>query len=96
MVDAGDFNLGNGVLMENRGRGHPRGNKNKPKDASLVASLFAPVKRRPGRPVGSKNKTKVPVVAALGSSAAPRDASPPTPVKTFSFFYIASAQCREI
>jgi hypothetical protein len=95
MADAGDVNLGTGVLMGKRGRGCPRGSKNKPKDASMVASSSASVKRCPGRPVGSKNKPKVPA-AAPGSSAAPRNASPPAPVKTFSFFCIAGAQCREI
>jgi hypothetical protein len=96
MADAGDVNLGTGVLMEKQGRGHPRGSKNKPKDASLVASSSASVKWCPGRPVGSKNKPKVSAVVALGSSAAPRNASPPAPAKTFSFFCIAGAQCREI
>jgi hypothetical protein len=96
MADVGDVNLGTSVLMEKRGRGHPRGSKNKPKDAPMVASSSVSVKRRPGRPVGSKNKPKVSFVAAPGSSAAPRNASPPAPVKTFSFFCIAGAQCREI
>jgi hypothetical protein len=97
MADAGDVNLGTGVLMEKWGRGRPHGSKNKPKDASMVASSSAFVKQRPGRPVGSKNKPKVSAAAAaLGSSTAPRNASPPAPVKTFSFFCIAGAQCREI
>jgi hypothetical protein len=96
MADAGYVNLGTGMLMEKRGCGRPRGSKNKPKDASMVASLSASVKRRPGRPVGSKNKPKVPATAAPGSSAPPRNASPPAPVKTFSFFCIVGAQCREI
>jgi hypothetical protein len=82
--------------MEKQGRGHPRGSKNKPKDASLVASSSASVKRRPGRLVGSKNKPKVSTAAAPGSNAAPRNASPPAPAKTLSFFYIAGAQCHEI
>jgi hypothetical protein len=55
----------------------------------------------PGRPLGSKNKPKVTAAAASGSSftpgtsAAPRDASPPPSVKIYSFFYIAGAQCRD-
>jgi hypothetical protein len=93
MADAGGANLDVGVLMEKRGRGHPRGSKNKPKDASMVASSSASVKRRPGRPVGSKNKPKV-SAAAPSSSIAPRNASPPP--KIYSFFCIAGAQCREI
>jgi hypothetical protein len=96
MADAGDVNLGTGVLMEKWGRGRPHGSKYKPKDTSLVASSSASVKRCPGRPVGSKNKPRVPVTAAPGSSVAPGNASPPAPVKTFSFFCIAGAQCREI
>jgi hypothetical protein len=96
MADAGDVNLGTGVLMEKRGRGRPRGSKNKSKDAPIVASSSASVKRHPGCPVGSKNNPKVSAAAAPGSSATPRNASPPAPVKTFSFFCIAGAQCREI
>jgi hypothetical protein len=80
--------------MEKRGRGRPCGSKNKPKDASLVASSFASAKQRPGRPLGSKNKPKV-SAAATGSSAAPCNASPPPPPKIYSFFCIAGAQCRE-
>jgi hypothetical protein len=53
------------------------------------------MKRRPGRPVGSKNKPKV-SVATPGPSAAPHNASPPLPPKIYSFFCIAGAQCREI
>jgi hypothetical protein len=96
MADAGDVNLGTGVLMEKWGCGRPRGSKKKPKDAFLVASSSASVNRCPGRPVGSKNKPKVSAAAAPGSSAAPCDASPPAPAKTFSFVCIAVAQCREI
>jgi hypothetical protein len=96
MVDAGDANLGIDMLMEKQGCGRPRGSKNKPKDASLVASSSASAKRRPGRPVGSKNKPKVSAAAAPNSSAAPRNASPPASAKTFSFFCITGAQCREI
>jgi hypothetical protein len=101
MADAGGANLNTGVLMEKRGRSHPHGSKNKSKDASLVASLSASAKRHPGRPLGSKNKTKVTAAAAPGSSAAPgtsaapRDASPPPTVKIYSFFCIAGAQYHE-
>jgi hypothetical protein len=95
MVDAGDANLDTSMPMEKRGHGHPRGSKDKLKDASLVASLSASAKRHPGCPLGSKNKPKVSVAAAPGSSAAPRNASPPPPAKIYSFFCIAGAQCRE-
>jgi hypothetical protein len=101
MADAGGANLNTGVLMEKQGRGRPHGSKNKLKDASLVASSSASAKQRPGRPLGSKNKTKVTAAtapgssAALGTSAAPCDASPLPPIKIYSFFCIAGAQCRE-
>jgi hypothetical protein len=95
MVDAGDANLDTGVPMEKRGRGRPRGSKNKLKDASLVASSSTSAKRCPGLPLGSKNKPKVSAAAAPGSSAAPRNASPPPPAKIYSFFCIAGAQCRK-
>jgi hypothetical protein len=66
----------------------------------MVASPSTYVKRRPGRPVGSKNKPKVSAAAAPSSSVAPRNASPPPPPppppKIYSFFCIAGAQCREI
>jgi hypothetical protein len=52
------------------------------------------VKRRPGRPAGSKNKLKV-LSAALGPSAPSGNASPP-PGRVYSFFCIAGVQYREI
>jgi hypothetical protein len=52
-----------------------------------VASSSAPVKRRPGRPVGSKNKPKL-APAAPGPSAPPANASSP---RIYSFFCIAGA-----
>jgi hypothetical protein len=84
MADAGGADLDAGVQMEKRGRGCPRGSKNKPKDASRVASLSTSVKRHPSHPVGSKNKPKVPAAATPGSSIAPRNASPPHPPKIYS------------
>jgi hypothetical protein len=90
MADAGGSHLNIGALVEKRGRGRPRGSKNKSKDPATVASSSAPVKRRPGRPVGSKNKTKV-STTALGPSAPPHNASPPPSPKIYSFFCIASA-----
>jgi hypothetical protein len=95
MADAGDANLDTGMLMEKRGCDRPRGSKNKPKDAFLVASSSASSRRRPGRPLGSKNKPKAFGAAAPGAIAAPRDASPPPPIKIYSFFCIAGSQCRE-
>jgi hypothetical protein len=52
------------------------------------------MKRRPGRPVGIKNKPKMPR-AIPGPSAPPGNTSPPQP-RIYSFFCIAGAQCREI
>jgi hypothetical protein len=94
MADAGGLHLNIGARVEKRGRGRPRGSKNKSKDPAVVASSSMPMKWRPGRPVGSKNKPKV-SAAAPGPSAPPRTASPPPP-KIYSFFCITGAQCREI
>jgi hypothetical protein len=84
MVDAVVIDLDVGAVMEKRGRGHP--------------SSSMPMKRRPGRPLGSKNKPKPSSSAArqiADVSTAPRNASPPPPVNIFSFFVIVGAQCRE-
>jgi hypothetical protein len=57
MADAGVIDLNTSAVVEKRGL--PRGNKNKPKDVSMVASSSsAPMKQRPGHPLGSKNKPK--------------------------------------
>jgi hypothetical protein len=90
MADAGGSHLNIGAPEEKRGRGRPRGNKNKATIAVVIASSSAPVKRCPGRPAGSKNKPKVP-------SATPGPSAPsPPPPRVYSFFCIAGAQCREI
>jgi hypothetical protein len=94
MADAGGSRLNIGTLVEKRGRGHPRGSKNKPTVPAVVASSSAPAKWRLGRPAGSKNKPKV-LSAVPGPSAPSHNASPPPP-KVYSFFCIAGAQCREI
>jgi hypothetical protein len=80
--------------VEKRGRGRPRGSKNKPATPVVASSSSAPAKRCPGCPVGSKNKLKVSPVAP-GPSGPPHNASPPPP-RVYSFFCIAGAQCREI
>jgi hypothetical protein len=94
MADASGLHLNIGAQVEKRGRGRPRGSKNKATAIAAVASSSAPVKRRPGRPAGSKNKLKMPS-AAPGPSAPSANASPPPP-RIYSFFCIAGAQCREI
>jgi hypothetical protein len=95
MADAGGSHLNIGMQEEKQGRGHPRGSKNKSKGLAVVASSSVPTKRRPGCPVGSKNKPKV-STAAPGLSAPPHNASPPPSPRIYSFFCIAGAQCREI
>jgi hypothetical protein len=94
MADAGGSHLNIGAPVEKRGRGRPRGSKNKAAISVAVASSSAPMKRRPGRPAGIKNKPKVPS-AALGPSAPSPIVYPPLP-RVYSFFCIADAQCREI
>jgi hypothetical protein len=94
MADANGSRLNLGAPMEKRGRGHPRGSKNKIISTAAVASSSALVKRRPGRLAGSKNKPKAPS-AVPGSSFSFPDASSSSP-RIYSFFCICNAQCREI
>jgi hypothetical protein len=94
MADANESCLNIGTPVEKRGRGRPRGSKNKTTIAAAVGSTSALVKRRPGRPAGSKNKPKVPSVV-LGPSAPSTDASPSS-TRIYSFFCIANVQCHEI
>jgi hypothetical protein len=95
MTDAGGSQLNIDAPVEKQGRGRPCSSKNKSKDPAVAASPSAPVKRRPGLPLGSKNKTKM-STAAPGPSILPRNASPPSSPRIYSFFCIADAQCREI
>jgi hypothetical protein len=90
MADADGSRLNLGSPVAPRGRGRPRGSKNKMTPAAAGSSSAAPVKRRPGRPPGSKNKSKV-TGAAPGPSAPPPTA-PAAPPRIFSFFCIAMAQ----
>jgi hypothetical protein len=94
MADASGSRLSIGAPVEKRGRSCPHGSKNKATAAAAIASSSALVKRRPGRPDGSKNKLKVPS-ATPDPSAPSANASPPPP-RIYSFFCIARAQCREI
>jgi hypothetical protein len=96
MADASVINLDTSVIVEKRGRGRPRGSKNKPKDASMVASSSStPVKWRPGHPLGSKNKPKPYASLAHQSVDANAAHHSTPPINVFSFFAIAGAQCRE-
>jgi hypothetical protein len=94
MADAEGTRLNLGFPTVPRGRGRPRGSKSKTAPAAVGSSSSAPVKRHPGRLVGSKNKPKVPL-AIPGPSAPPCSTSSPQP-RVFSFFCIAGVQCREI
>jgi hypothetical protein len=93
MADASESRLNLGALVEKRGRGRPRGSKNKASIDALAASSSALVKRRPGRPAGSKNKPQVPSAPSLSTPCA--SAAPALP-RLFSFFCIAGPQCHEI
>jgi hypothetical protein len=92
MADASGSRLNIGAPVEKGGCSRPRGSKNKATATTLVASSSTPVKRRPGCPVGSKNKPKL-APAAPGPSAPPANAPSP---RIYSFLCIAGAQCREI
>jgi hypothetical protein len=94
MADADGSRQKLGSPMAPWGRGCPRGSKNKTTPAVTGSSSVAPVKRRPGRPPGSKSKPKV-TSAAPGPSAPP-PAAPSVSPRIFSFFCIAMAQYREI
>jgi hypothetical protein len=94
MADPIESRLNIDAPVEKRGRGRPRGSKNKTTAAATVASFSILVKRRPGRPAGSKNKPKVPS-AAPGPSFASPDATSSSP-RIYSFFCICNTQCREI
>jgi hypothetical protein len=88
MADIGVIDLDTDAVVEKRGCGHPRGSKNKPKDASMVvSSSSALVKRRPGHPLGSKNKPK-PSASLASQSLDATDVrhSAPPPVNILSFF----------
>jgi hypothetical protein len=92
MADASGSRLSIDALVEKWGHGRPRGSKNKATATTLVVSSSAPVKRRLGRLVGSKNKIKVP--SPIPSPSAPSaNASPP---RIYYFFCIVGAQCYEI
>jgi hypothetical protein len=90
IADTGVIDLDTAAVVEKRGRGCPRGSKNKPKYVSMVAlSSSAPMKQRPGRPLGSKNKPKSSTSLAnrsVDANAACHNASPPPHVNVFSFF----------
>jgi hypothetical protein len=84
------------VIVVKRGRGCPRGSKNKVNATTAVSSSIVIGKRRCGHPLGSKNKK--PYVAAVGASTAP-DLGLAQPIPSqrsfgniFCFFAFADAQ----
>jgi hypothetical protein len=99
MADPSESRLNIDAPVEKRGRGHPRGSKNKTIAAATVASSSTLVKRRPSRPAGSKNKTTAAATVALSAAPGPSfsspDASSSSP-RIYSFFCICNAQCHEI
>jgi hypothetical protein len=63
-----------------------------------VSSSYALIKRRPGRPLVSKNKPKFSASHAnelLDANAAGCNTPPPSAGNIFSFFAFAGAQCHE-
>jgi hypothetical protein len=71
---------------------------NKPKVVSMVASSSASAKWRPGRPLGSKNKSKsstFQVNEPLDVSAAHLNCLLLSTGNVFSFFALARTQCHE-
>jgi hypothetical protein len=94
MADASESRLNIDAPVGKRGRGRPRGSKNKTTAAAMGASSSILVKGRPGRPARSRNKPKVPS-AAPGPGASSPDTSSSSP-RIYSFFYLCNAQCREI
>jgi hypothetical protein len=94
MDDTRVVDLDAGVMAEKHGHDHPCGNKNKPK----AVSSSAPAKQHPGRPLGSKNKSKSStsqVNEPLDVSAAHLNPLPPSTGTLLSFFALAGAQYRE-
>jgi hypothetical protein len=79
MADAEGSRLNLGSPAAPRGRGRPRGSKNKSNTTLAAAgtSSDALAKRRPGRPPGSKNKPKV--TGATPGPAAPPPVAPAAP-----------------
>jgi hypothetical protein len=100
MSDAVTINLDDAlIVIEKRGHGFPRGNKNKVMIPAAASASTTPVKCRRDHPLGSKNKKSS--AAAIVASAAP-DVGLTQPVlqqrssgSTFCFFAFADAQCYE-
>jgi hypothetical protein len=61
---------------ERRGRGRPKGSKNKSKVEAIAEQPEQTEQRRRGRPVGSKNKPKVEAVAEVEQNEQPEQTAP--------------------
>jgi hypothetical protein len=97
VADVGATNHGDAAIVEKRGRGRPRGSKNKPKSSfAMAASSSTPAKRHPGRPLGSKNRKSI-VVAADPADCLDVSFAESSALSSSSdhFFSFAGTQCRE-
>jgi hypothetical protein len=72
MADASVINPVGAIVVEKRGRGCPRGSKNKPNTSTAASSSTTMAKHRLGHPLGSKNKK---LSAAMASAADHLDVS---------------------
>jgi hypothetical protein len=100
MADTAVINLDDTpVTIEKRGRGRPRGSKNKAKIATTPSSSTTPAKHRRGRPLGSKNKKSSATDAYASLHPDIGLAHPILPQASakniFCFFAFAGTQCRE-
>jgi hypothetical protein len=99
MADTGVTNLDDATVFEKRGRGRPRGSKNKPKTSADASSVSTPAKRHHDLPLGSKNKKLSAATAGIADLPDVSLAQPVLPQEStknlFSFFAFAGAQCRE-
>jgi hypothetical protein len=101
MTDSHDINLDNVKVVEKRGRDRPQGSKkNKPKSTgTAAASSSIPPKRRPGRPLGSKNRKSsaatADTVGHLDVSVSHHTLPSLSSGNLFSLFAFIGAQCHE-
>jgi hypothetical protein len=100
MADVDAANSDNVAIVEKRGHDRHRGSKNKPKyTLDIAASSSTPAKRRPGLPLGSKNKKPFVATTDPANHLDVSVARPTLPSSSshnlFSFLAFAGAQCRK-